>query len=71
MAEYICGAIIEATGRLRYIGVDSGEADTWRVALGWPDKEEIADAKRRGMRFARVSVREALPVSPDKEAHNG
>jgi hypothetical protein len=24
------------------------EADAWRVALGWPDEEEIAEAKKRG-----------------------
>ena len=30
------------------------EASIWRIALGWPDADEIADEKRRGGRAFRV-----------------
>lgn len=41
---------------LCYIGLHDSEVDCWRIFLGWPDDEEIADAKRRGLKCERVSV---------------
>ncbi|WP_295445464.1 hypothetical protein [uncultured Thiodictyon sp.] len=34
----------------------SDEADAWKVGLGWPGGEEIADAKGRGARVVRATV---------------
>jgi hypothetical protein len=28
----------------------------WQVGLGWPDAEEIASAKRKGCRVAKVAI---------------
>lgn len=36
------------------------EADTWKIALGWPTEQEIEEAKKRGMRVCKVTV--VVPV---------
>ena len=54
-AGYLVGAIFNRDGSLRYIGTDSGEVDTWRVALGWPDDNEIMAAKAQGLVFERIT----------------
>jgi hypothetical protein len=49
-------AIYDSTGRLVFLALASGEDDVWRWHLGWPDAEEIAAAKARGLRAAQVDV---------------
>lgn len=41
---------------LDWVGLAENEADAWRVALGWPHEEEIADAKARGWYVAEATV---------------
>jgi hypothetical protein len=51
-------AIVRPEGGL-YVHDDAHDAEAaWRVALGWPSAEEIADAQRRGARLIRVRIRE-------------
>lgn len=39
-----------------HIGLYDNEADCWQVFLGWPDAEEIANAKARGLRVLSLTV---------------
>jgi hypothetical protein len=41
---------------LKWIGLCHSEDDAWRIALGWPDAEEIAAEKRRGYYAAQPTV---------------
>ena len=59
--RFRCGAIFNRNGALKMIDADEREANAWRLFLGWPNKEEIEDAKKRGFRFARVHVEEIKP----------
>jgi len=43
-------------GRVVYLGLHPNEEDCWRIFLGWPDDEEINQAKKRGYTCKRVSV---------------
>ncbi len=42
--------------RMRFIGLHTDEADCWCVYLGWPDAEEIADAKARGLKVLPLTL---------------
>jgi len=49
-------AIIFPTGYI-VTGSDlQSEADAWRVALGWPDTEEIEAQKKRGTRAVLATL---------------
>lgn len=39
-----------------WLGMVKDEDEAWQIALGWPDKEEINDAKARGIRAIQVSL---------------
>lgn len=41
---------------LFWLGVAKNEAEAWQIALGWPDKAEIDDAKSRGIYAAPVGL---------------
>lgn len=44
------------------------EAHVWRIGLGWPDKEEIENAKNKGYRAEPVEVHvqeKEAPALPD------
>lgn len=43
-------------GELTYIGLHENEADCWKVALGWPSPQEIAEKKRLGAMCLPVRV---------------
>lgn len=49
-------AYIEPDGRILADTHFKDEADTWKIALGWPDDEEIEEAKRRGCRVELVGI---------------
>lgn len=42
---------------LAHIGLYTDEADCWKVYLGWPDDEGIADAKTRGLKVVPLTVK--------------
>ena len=41
---------------MAYIGLHVDETDAWRVFLGWPDQEEIDDAKALGLRVLPLTI---------------
>jgi hypothetical protein len=41
---------------LEYIGLHPDAEDTWRVALGWPDAEEINDRIKQGWYVAEATA---------------
>lgn len=43
-------------GDIYWLGMVRGEAEAWQIALGWPDKTEIDDAKSRGIYAAPVGL---------------
>ncbi len=40
------------------------EADAWRIALGWPGREEIEDAMKRGAFAVKARLRYYPPNAP-------
>lgn len=53
---------------LKWIGLCRSEDDAWRIALGWPDDEEIAEEKRRGYYAAKPTVTWTRPAKVDPPA---
>jgi len=54
--EWICYAFLSENGE---IIADSGfntAGSAWRVGLGWPDQNEIEDAKKRGAEVFQVTI---------------
>lgn len=49
-------AIIKPNGDILLDSTFEYEADAWRVALGWPDDQEIEEAKKNGFRAVFASV---------------
>ena len=41
---------------LVYIGLHYNEMDCWRMFLGWPDEDEIKDAKHRGLKVLPLTI---------------
>jgi len=41
-----------------WIGMALDEEAAWKVGLGWPSSEEIAEAKAKGVYAARFEVRQ-------------
>ncbi len=39
-----------------WLGMVKNESEAWQIALGWPSKEEIEDAKARGIRAMPVGI---------------
>lgn len=53
------GWAVERPGRSElYVQQGGDEAEAWRVALGWPDDDEIAYAKAHGARAFPIEIRE-------------
>jgi hypothetical protein len=48
--------VVVAPDGVFYIGLHEDEAGAWRVALGWPDDEEIAEKKRSGWYAAQATT---------------
>lgn len=48
--------VVVAPGGVHWLGHAASEQDAWTVALGWPDKEEIDEAKARGWYAAQATV---------------
>ena len=53
-------AVYDRDGDMVYIGLHDNEEDCWKIYLGWPHLEEIADAKARGLKVVRVRVTDGL-----------
>lgn len=49
-------ALLKPDGSILADSSFKSEADVWMIGLGWPDKAEIEDAKRRGYRAMRVDI---------------
>jgi len=50
-----------------FLGMAKDEKDTWTIALGWPDEDEIHDAKSRGLYAIPVEIGPA-PLSRSRSA---
>lgn len=48
---YVCGAILNPHGSLRFIDVISDERYAWDYSFGFPDEAEIARCKKEGYRY--------------------
>ena len=56
--EWTCWAFVSGDGSMT---ADSGFTSpdaAWKIGLGWPDEEDIQEAKKRGCRVCRVRVME-------------
>lgn len=42
--------------RLFYVGLHDSEESAWRIALGWPTPEEIAELKAAGWYAAPATI---------------
>lgn len=49
------------------IGDDVTEESIWRIALGWPTREEVADEKRRGGRAFHCQIVECEDLGDRRE----
>lgn len=49
-------AVIWPDGRVLVDSTFRDEAHAWTVALGWPDAEEIAEAKKKGVKVKKIFV---------------
>ena len=58
-------AVIYPEGRILADSDFETERDAWEVALGWPDTQEIDDAKRAGYRAVELLVE--LPEEQGEE----
>lgn len=61
------GWAVERPGNDPYVQYGGTEESAWRVALGWPSRSEIENAKRAGARAFPVRITEA----GRKEDNNG
>lgn len=48
--------VIVAPQGLCYVGLHKNEAETWSIALGWPDEAEIAEHKKDGWYAAQATI---------------
>ena len=46
--RYLVWSVISPTGEIKVDSHSQSEDDAWRIALGWPDAEEIERAKKEG-----------------------
>lgn len=51
-------AIVNKRGTFVFLALADNEDDMWRWHLGWPDDEDIAAAKKAGLRAVRVKIYE-------------
>lgn len=49
-------AMIYPDGKILADSTFRDEAHVWRIGLGWPDKEEIEAAKKKGHRAEQVEI---------------
>ncbi|OHB85684.1 MAG: hypothetical protein A2Z38_04095 [Planctomycetes bacterium RBG_19FT_COMBO_48_8] len=49
-------AVIFEDGRVLADSTFRGEDHAWQIALGWPDAEEIEEAKKRGCVCQKVVI---------------
>ena len=57
-SEWTCWAFVGADGSMFADTFFSIQDSVWDVALGWPNAEDIQEAKKRGCRVCRVRVTE-------------
>lgn len=48
---------------LAYVGLHDNEASVWWTWLGWPDDEEIAEAKKNGLVVLPLTVSYKPPTT--------
>ena len=49
-------SVLQADGRIYWLGLARDEKQAWTIALGWPDDKEIAEAKADGMKATAVRI---------------
>lgn len=60
MKEWICYAYVSPSGAVMADSQFESHDHAWKVALGWPDAQEISEAKQRGARIIKVRVTEVF-----------
>lgn len=64
-------ALIWPDGRM-FVDTDGAcPADCWKIGLGWPDGDEIEQAKAKGVRCAMVKVMVPLATSNPSAGTHG
>lgn len=63
--------VVVAHDGLYYIGLHECEADAWKVSLGWPDEEEIAEKKAMGWYAAPATATWRGPNTEAKGPRSG
>lgn len=56
-------AVVFSDGRIIAESDFENEEEAWRIALGWPDQDEIDEAKKRGAFCVKARLEFQRPVT--------
>jgi hypothetical protein len=48
--------IYNPDGKLCFVQIKGDEDDAWRIYLGWPNQDEIADKKKEGFHCQKIWI---------------
>jgi hypothetical protein len=54
--RYLVWGVVSPSGEINVDSHFKSESDAWRIALGWPDEEDIERAKKEGWIAKKVLV---------------